>query len=207
MKWAACLLHRQQQKQDVNDLEFIGKISKETEYFVNLFEQNKTILLSSQSSLYKLNPWLACAALFCSVLLVASYPNGSVAEVERHAGLMLLSCSDCVYFIISPWLLCCCWVGCVVKWLRNLFVLSVYCCNVDPEFAQDVLFWKLVRCTMLFCCLTSCLARLASVISTRFLLYYSEVPCRTGISGGNSYCIPSSVSSSSWRSKALVLAV
>ena len=77
-----------------------------------------------KSSPYKLNPWLnqahlcylAWAALFCSVLHVASYPNGSVAEVECHAHLML-SCSDCVYFIISPWFLCCGWVG---------FVFSVW---------------------------------------------------------------------------------
>ena len=45
---------------------------------------------------------LACALLFCSVLLATSYPTRSVSEAEW---LMLLSCSECVYFLILPWFL------------------------------------------------------------------------------------------------------
>lgn len=68
----------------------------------------------------------ACALLICSILHKTSYPTGNVYEVECHACLMLLTCLDCVYFLISPWCLCfCCgWVGSIV--LHTQLVICLF---------------------------------------------------------------------------------
>lgn len=53
-------------------------------------------------------------------------PSGSVSGAENHANLLLLTCSNCAYSVISPWFLCfyCGNVGYIVK----LFCcLSPYC--------------------------------------------------------------------------------
>lgn len=53
-------------------------------------------------------PHLACATLICSILHVASYPTGSIAEAwlkimkKTQSELLNKSCSDCVFFIIFP---------------------------------------------------------------------------------------------------------
>lgn len=84
--------------------------------------------------LWSLSPWFhwarlcltACATLFCSSFHATSYPTGSVSETERHSRLMLLSCSDFVYFVISRFLCphCGC-VGCVVTVLTSGSIRSV----------------------------------------------------------------------------------
>lgn len=74
--------------------------------------------------------YLPCMPLFCSILHAASYPTGSISEVGRHAYLMLFTCSDWVFFIVSPCFLfffCfnCGWVGYVV--LSCHYLPCVYC--------------------------------------------------------------------------------
>lgn len=88
---------------------------------------------------------------FCS-----SYPTESVSEAEHNACLILVTCSGCVCFRISPLFLCfyheC--VGCAVK-LPLLWLFWEV--KNDPESAQIILFWKSIGSSVQFLCLTFCL--------------------------------------------------
>lgn len=86
--------------------------------------------------------------LFCCVL----HWDGSWS---RASGLMMLICSDCDYFIISPSIyLFVCWVGYEVKLFCYLSNLSMFTVTVSHFLLWvSVLFWKLIRCTMPFRCL------------------------------------------------------
>ena len=88
----------------------------------------------------------------CCFVPSSPYSTGSVSEVERHACLMLLTCLDCVYFLISPWCLhfCCGWVGSVLKSISYLSVLgvfisiiSVYCYAAQPHVGTGCVILKI----------------------------------------------------------------
>lgn len=72
---------------------------------------------------------ILCVPLFGSVLCATLDTTGSISEAERHACLMLLTCTDSVYLIIFPWFLCFYlgWVNYVVF----LFVRCVFIVNIS----------------------------------------------------------------------------
>lgn len=71
--------------------------------------------------------YLACWTLFSFVLL--------------HASLLLWTCLDCVYLIISPWLLWfyCGWVGYIVKLFQIWSVSNVFIVNISDFSALSIL--------------------------------------------------------------------
>lgn len=78
------------------------------------------------------------------VLHTASYASGCISE--RCACLIVLTCSDCIYFGIFPWCFCFYngWVGHTVKWfILLLTVLRSETLDRDLESAHIVLFLKL----------------------------------------------------------------
>lgn len=88
----------------------------------------QTVLLSSSYTVI----WLGTSLKRClsdadgSILHTASYCTKNVSEAESLACLILLLCSDCIYFVIFAWFLCFYhgFAGYVLEWFLFLSVLT-----------------------------------------------------------------------------------
>lgn len=145
-----------------------------------------TDLLFNFSTKETLTPWfhcadicyLPCASLFCSVFHKNSYPTGSVSEAELHGCLMLLTCSDHVYFPLFSLLLL--WLTKQCRWIVSLFVhlvlmfLTLWCSRFQvgtPCYILKIVCWPLH-------CVTSCLTRSALCWLTQLYSQQSRAESR-----------------------------
>lgn len=82
---------------------------------------------------------------------LANYRCDEEKLTLRARGFSSLVCK----VFIAAWLLLCFSFVCP----QHVYCLYLWrCCAVNLEVAQDVLFWKLTRCSLSYCCLTSCQA-------------------------------------------------
>lgn len=88
---------------------------------------------------------------YYTAVTAASYPTENDSEAKACARLILLTCSDCIYFNIVSWFLCFFhgWVGQIVK--CRLFFVCFETWNMIRILQRMFYFWKLSGCPVWIC--------------------------------------------------------